>query len=110
MFGVAEKSGVDAEQIVRAAERYRIEQTGNSKQYVTQSDSWLIRRRWENYSSGVLGKGDGDDVEAVAKMLAEKINAGKYVLAVALSVPIVDRLFKLQLVPLESLKRMSVNV
>ncbi|WP_158617378.1 helix-turn-helix domain-containing protein, partial [Falsigemmobacter faecalis] len=85
LFQDAVKTGVAAERIALAAERYRAESAGSKPMYRACSDSWLERRRWEDYPSKVAPRARTEAVRDLALFWAGKLKAGGYVPQTAIS-------------------------
>lgn len=79
-FEAAVAQGVSAEWLVYAANAYRGEQAGNARQYVAQSDTWLTRKRWQDFPMPALAAQDTTGgIRGMAEFWGGCIKGNKYV-------------------------------
>jgi len=109
MFLKATQDGIAAEEIQKAAERYRVENIGNKPMYVSYADNWLDQRRWEDYRTkqAVLSKNTA--VHDAAIFWAQKVKAAKYIPRNAFGPEIADCMIASGLVTQQDLLRAGVQ-
>lgn len=73
-FTSAIASGADPSGIISAAKAYAKEQAGNGRTFMAYSDTWLVKRRWEDHADAQPRSAGGADV---AMFWANRIKAGK---------------------------------
>lgn len=107
LFVEAVHAGEEARAIVSAARRYAKEQAGNRAMYVCQSDNWLKSKRWRDAAR----QGDQTAIDAaeIAVFWAEKIKAGRFVPASAVSPALAMEMLDRGLVSRVDLARIGVR-
>lgn len=104
------KAGVQREEIVRAAERYRAENAGNKPQYLAYADNWLDQRRWEDYQAAAPVVARSDAVRDTATFWAKKVKAGAYIPPTAISAEIAACMIRSGLVQEQELLRAGLRL
>lgn len=110
LFSDAVVSGIDAGAIIRAAERYRAENSGNKPQYVAYADNWLEQRRWEDYREAPQIIARSTTVRDAAAFWAAKVKAGKYIPPNAFGAEIAACMIRSGLLQQQDLLRAGVRV
>ena len=97
-FEAAVAKGVSAAWLIRAAKAFAVEQKGNvtHRQYIKQSDDWLVEKCWQNFPEPVQGASHAAAIEAgkaaTARMLVERAINGDFVAWNQISVEMAHRM------------------
>jgi len=98
-------TGVDPDQLIRAAKAYRDEQAGNKRQYVAYSENWLAKKGWESHSQP-----PPTSVAEVNQATATLIRTGRDFLCVSISAFRARELMALGLVTAEECLQVGIRV
>ena len=107
LYAKAVEQGTDPAWLLAAAKRHCKENADVPRIYVIRSDNWLDQKAWLATGCAAVEQPEVDGVEALARAMAERINAGKRVYS--LSDNVRQKMLDLKLVTTEELKRLEVR-
>lgn len=98
--------GISPAFLARAAKRHavkKIEKDQTARHFINGSDTWLDQRGWEDYPEEARQV----SIETAARFWAEKIEAGAFIPANAISAAVASEMLRLELVDHEMLRRID---
>jgi hypothetical protein len=113
-FEAAVALGESATWLIHAAKAYGIEQAGNSRQYIAQSDNWLARKGWQDFPDPVQLAGQAltieDREDAIDRFWSTRIRNKDWVGAAMINNTCAHRMIHKGLVSAADLKAIGVYV
>ncbi|MCW1931739.1 helix-turn-helix domain-containing protein [Pararhodobacter zhoushanensis] len=109
LFAQAVSDGTPSERLIRAAERYRAENKGNTAMYLAYADNWLEKRRWEDFPDDRATADRGRSLQGMAAFWAKTIKEGRHVPANGISPDVAAVLISSGAVSKDELRRLKVQ-